>query len=107
MTTCREACFEMATMMMTMTMMMKLMMMIMVMVVLNVRNMMSGTNYLTVPPDVSDDLLNRSPLMGRTTNCTVPLCWVGRLTKPSFLDGDDNDGADDGDVTAFLRFFDP
>ena len=46
----------------------ELMMMIMVMVVLNVRNVMSGTNYLTVPPDGSDDLLNRSPLMGRTTN---------------------------------------
>ena len=73
----------------------ELMLMIVVMVVLKVRNSMSGTNYLTVPPDGSDvhtvctysttfpldgsdesstvptdgsdDLLNRSPLMGRTT----------------------------------------
>ena len=36
------------------------------MVVLNVRNVVSGTNYSIVPPDVSDDLLNRSPWMGRT-----------------------------------------
>ena len=49
-----------------------MMMMIMVMVVLNVRNVVSGTNYLTVPPDGLDDLLNRSPFMRRTIELALP-----------------------------------
>ena len=42
--------------------------------------------------------------MGRTTYGTAPLRWVGRMIKPFPLDGDDNDGDAEDDVSARLWF---
>ena len=63
----------------------ELMLMIVVMVVLNVRNSMSETNYLTVPPDGAEvhrvcyiHTVLRSPLTGRMNRRPFPL--MGRTT---------------------------
>ena len=42
---------------------------------------------------------------GATKNDSVTRKWLGRLIMPFPLDGDDNDGDDDGGVSALICFF--